>query len=219
MYHIQSDGGDLLVKQLLCYGDSNTWGLIAGTEQRYPWGVRWTSILQDKLYKKNVRVLEEGLCGRTTVYDDFYRENRNGLKTLSLVLETHSPVDYAVIMLGTNDCKSVYNLTPRQVAQGMEQCINLLLKYIPAESILLVSPIHLGDKVWKTGFDPEFNQKSVEVSKKLQSEYKKLADKKKIRMIAASDYALASETDQEHLTEEGHNVLAQAVYRELSAFI
>ena len=37
------------MKQLLCYGDSNTWGLIPGTKERYPWGLRWTSILQEKL--------------------------------------------------------------------------------------------------------------------------------------------------------------------------
>lgn len=47
------------MKQLLCYGDSNTWGLIPGTKERYPWGIRWTSILQEKLGSTNVRVIED----------------------------------------------------------------------------------------------------------------------------------------------------------------
>ena len=94
------------MRQLLCYGDSNTWGLIPGTKERYPWGVRWTSILQEKLQVKNVRVIEEGLCGRTTIFDDAYRQNRNGLKSLPLILETHNPIDKVAIMLGTNDCKA-----------------------------------------------------------------------------------------------------------------
>lgn len=37
------------MKQILCFGDSNTWGLIPKTKQRYPWGVRWTSILDNEL--------------------------------------------------------------------------------------------------------------------------------------------------------------------------
>ena len=52
------------MKQVLVYGDSNTWGLIPGTTERYPWGVRWTSILQEKLKNEEVRIIEEGLCGR-----------------------------------------------------------------------------------------------------------------------------------------------------------
>lgn len=32
---------------------------------RYGWGVRWTSILDEKVRGKGYRVIEEGLCGRT----------------------------------------------------------------------------------------------------------------------------------------------------------
>ena len=67
------------MKQILCFGDSNTYGLIPGTsDQRYGWGIRWTSILDDKVSAKGYRVIEEGLCGRTTVFDDPFRtENKN----------------------------------------------------------------------------------------------------------------------------------------------
>lgn len=203
------------MKQILCYGDSNTWGLIAGTKKRYPWGVRWTTLLQEKLKDKDIRVLEEGLCGRTTVFEDAYRENRNGLKALPLILETHSPIDFAVIMLGTNDCKTIYNVNAFQIAKGLSRCIDKLLEYIPAEKILIVSPIHLGEDVWKESFDPEFDRVSVAKSKELQSEYQKIADEKKIRMIAASDYALPSLTDQEHMDPEGHAAFAEAIFQKL----
>jgi len=203
------------MKQLLCYGDSNTWGLIAGTQQRYPWGVRWTSILQEKLSSKSIRIIEEGLCGRTTVFEDSYRENRNGCKVLSYVLETHAPIDGAVIMLGTNDCKAYFNLEPYQIAKGMEQCVNKLLTVIPADKILLIAPINLGENVWKQEYDPEFNKKSVEVLKELKNEYRKLAEELKIHMIDASDYAVPCEIDQEHMNEEGHAALAMAVYHTL----
>ena len=60
------------MRKILCYGDSNTWGLIPGTKERYPWGVRWTSLLQEKLKTRDIRILGEGLCGRTTVYEKEY---------------------------------------------------------------------------------------------------------------------------------------------------
>ena len=59
----------------MCFGDSNTYGYIPGGEGRYPWEVRWTGILADRLYQEGIRVTEEGLCGRTTVFEDELRDN------------------------------------------------------------------------------------------------------------------------------------------------
>lgn len=200
------------MKQLLCFGDSNTWGLIPKTNERYSWGERWTSILQEKLYNKDVRVLEEGLCGRTTVFDDAYRKNRNGLKSLPEILETSYPIDAAVIMLGTNDCKAYYKSNSYNIAKGLELCIDELLKYISPEKVLIVSPIFLGDTVWKEEFDPEFDSHSVNIAKGLFHEYKKVAETKGTNIISASDFARPSNVDQEHLTKEGHQLLAHAIY-------
>lgn len=200
------------MKQLLCFGDSNTWGLIPKTNERYSWGERWTSILQEKLYDKDVRVLEEGLCGRTTVFDDAYRKNRNGLKSLPEILETSYPIDAAVIMLGTNDCKAYYKSNSYNIAKGLGLCIDELLKYISPEKVLIVSPIFLGDTVWKEEFDPEFDSHSVDIAKGLFHEYKKVAQTKGTNIISASDFAKPSDVDQEHLTKEGHQLLARAIY-------
>ena len=76
------------MKQILCFGDSNTWGLIPKTNKRYEWGVRWTSLLNESLNDKKeggYRVIEEGLCGRTTVFDDPLRDGRNGVKILPTI--------------------------------------------------------------------------------------------------------------------------------------
>ena len=200
------------MKQLLCFGDSNTWGLIPKTNERYSWGVRLTSILQEKLYDKDVRVLEEGLCGRTTVFDDAYRKNRNGLKSLPEILETSYPIDAAVIMLGTNDCKAYYKSNSYNIAKGLGLCVDELLKYISPEKVLIVSPIFLGDAVWKEEFDPEFDAHSVDIAKGLFNEYKKVAETKGTNIISASDFARPSNVDQEHLTKEGHQLLAHAIY-------
>ena len=64
------------MKQVLCFGDSNTWGYNPKTGDRFPWGVRWTSILQQNIEKDDIRVIEEGLCGRTTIFEDPLRAGR-----------------------------------------------------------------------------------------------------------------------------------------------
>ena len=51
------------IKQLLCFGDSNTWGLNGETGMRLPWEQRWTGLLQKKLGEDAYHVIEEGLCG------------------------------------------------------------------------------------------------------------------------------------------------------------
>ena len=203
------------MQHILCYGDSNTWGLVPGEENRYPWGIRWTSILQER-FKDRVHVIEEGLCGRTTIFEDIYRTDRNGLRTLPLILESHSPLDAAILMLGTNDCKSHYNNCAFKIAKGLGQCVDLLLEKIPAEKILILSPIHLGKDVWKEEYDPEFNTKSVEISGQLEKKYQKIAIKKGVHFLAASDYAKASERDNEHMDEKGHAALAEAIFEEIS---
>ncbi len=92
------------MRRILCYGDSNTWGYDAAADDRFPEEVRWTGVLQ-QLLGEGFRVIEEGQPGRTTVWDDPIEEHRNGKTALYSVLESQSPVDLVVLMLGTNDLK------------------------------------------------------------------------------------------------------------------
>ncbi len=102
------------MKNILCYGDSNTWGYIAGKfdmttmyMERYPRTIRWTGRLQ-KLLGDDFYVIEEGLNGRTTNLEGIDPPDRNGKTYLLPCLYTHSPLDLVVLMLGCNDLKNVY---------------------------------------------------------------------------------------------------------------
>lgn len=203
------------MKQILCFGDSNTFGYIPGNGQRYPWGVRWTSILNEKLGLENYRVIEEGLCGRTTIFEDPLRDGRRGVDILPTVLETHAPVDLVVLMLGTNDCKSVYGATAEIIGKGISNLIAQIRGYAKTSKILLISPIHLGEQVWKKEYDPEFSPASIEVSKGLAGVYQRIARKEQADFLDASVYASPSSIDQEHLTEEGHRLLAGAILQKI----
>ena len=207
------------MRKILCYGDSNTWGLIPGTKERYPWGVRWTSLLQEKLKTRDICILGEGLCGRTTVYEDACRENRNGLKTLPSVLEYHAPLDAAILMLGTNDCKTIYHASAQVIGEGISLCIDALKQVIPAGNILLISPPLLGNDVWKPEKDPEFDADSVRVCGQLKEVYRLIAQTQGIDFLSASDIVEPSPVDDEHMTADGHRKLAQAIFDKIDEMI
>ena len=202
------------MKQILCFGDSNTYGLIPGTKDRYDWNVRWSGILGERMYAHGYRIAEEGLCGRTTVFDDLYRDGRNASLMLPTILETHNPIDRVILMLGTNDCKSAYKATAEDIGAGIEVLIEQIRDKARAASILLISPIYLGEKVWQ-GYDEEFNRESVEVSKRLGDVYEQIALKYNISFMRASDYAACSHEDEEHLDAEGHARLTEAIYNKI----
>lgn len=208
----------IIMKHILCFGDSNTYGLVPGTEKRYSWDVRWTGIIGEKLSKENYRIIEEGLCGRTTIFDDPLRAGRRGTELLPVILETHKPVDAIVIMLGTNDCKAHYDASAQVIGLGIRKLLGQIKNAVPGAKILLISPIRLGDDIWD-GFDPEFDKKSVETSKHLPEVYRQIADEEGIGYLAASDYAEPSKADREHLDENGHRALALAIWSKLQEII
>ena len=118
-------------------------------------------------------------------------------------------------MLGTNYCKPAYKTTPELIGKGVETVISKIKSFAPDSRILLVSPIHLGEKVWEKSYDPEFSRESVEISKGLADVYADIARNEHLYFLDASDVAAPSETDQEHLNEEGHAKLAEAIYAKL----
>lgn len=200
------------MKNMLCFGDSNTWGYNPATKDRYPKEIRWTGLLQEKLQDADVRIMEQGLCGRTTVFEDEYRPDRKGVDTLEEIFKSNEKIDSAVLMLGTNDCKTYYGNSAAEIAEGISSCLDVILQHVISEKVLLVSPICLGEDVWKDEFDPEFNSTSVKVSRELKDAYRSIAEEKNVRFIDASEYAYPSKDDQEHMDVLGHSNLANAIY-------
>lgn len=114
------------MKNILCYGDSNTWGAsVEGhLNGRYPSDVRWTGALQ-VLLGDEYNIIAEGLGGRTTVSDDpIEGAFRNGRTPFKAILHSHRPLNWVVIMLGTNDLKFRFGKTAHEIALGVEVLIN-----------------------------------------------------------------------------------------------
>ena len=198
------------MKQILAFGDSNTWGLIPGTGERYPEHIRWTGILRKAAAPYGYRVLEDGVCGRTTVFQDPSRSGRRGLDAIDRYRETEG-LSAVILMLGTNDCKTVFRASPEQIGCGLEQCLIRFERLIPPEKILVVSPLLLGKDVWKPEKDPAFDKQSVRTCAALKSVYQEIAERRGCAFLAASDHAEACHADEEHLNAEGHEHLAAAI--------
>lgn len=201
--------------KVLCFGDSNTWGYNPNTHERYSSRTRWTGRLQRKLNDREIQIIEEGLCGRTTVYEDERRPGRKGIDSIPDIFDNNGTIDAVVIMLGTNDCKTYNQTTAKDIAAGMDKCIEKVLEHVSAEHILLLSPIYLGEDVWREGYDTEFCQESVAISKELKKEYARIAKKRGVNFLSASDYVSPSQADQEHLNVAGHKKLAEIIFNEI----
>ncbi len=211
------------MKTILCYGDSNTYGYKPDGSGRYSEQQRWTCLLGQYL-GSGCRVIEDGNVGRTTVFEDETRAGKNGITALPAALELTKPVDVVVLMLGTNDCKSFYSISADQIAYCVERLVEVIQRSHcgpngDAPGVFIVSPILLGEKVHLPGFDPEFSAESVETAKGLKEVYRRVAQKYGCGFMAASEYAVPSEIDQEHMDEAEHKKLAAAIYRHLTEWM
>ena len=206
-------------KSILCYGDSNTFGHRPTDGQRYPYGVRWTSLLAENL-GKDFQVIEAGLNSRTTVIDDEVEKYRNGLKYIEVVVEMNWPLDLVILMLGTNDMKVRYQAQAVDIAEGARSIVREIRRlhqeirpdWMP--QILLVSPLLVGEKIrdglsdCSEGFGGE---RAYWLSRELAPLYQQVAREEGCHFLDAGSVASAGTADALHLEEEGHRDLAAAM--------
>ena len=108
-------------KHIVCFGDSNTHGYCAMNDGRFTEEERWTCLLQKNLGEEYL-ILEEGLSGRTTCFDDPLFEGLSGLNYIYPCLMSHEPVDLLVIILGTNDTKELWSVCALYWPWNEETC-------------------------------------------------------------------------------------------------
>jgi lysophospholipase L1-like esterase len=199
------------IKTILCYGDSNTWGNAPQSVRRYSKDVRWPGALQNFLGKE-YEVISEGLCGRTFVAEDPQKPHRTGITHLQMILESADPIDLVIIMLGTNDVKKTYNLTPEVIAEHLAQTIRFIrnakdLEKVP--DILVVCPPPVVTPETNV-LDPRMTS-GPEAFKVLPNLFNEVAKKYDCNFINAGDYVSSSKIDGYHLDKEAHLKLAEVI--------
>lgn len=197
--------------RILCIGDSNTWGYNPGVGLRHE--KRWTKLLGE--WFPEDEIIEEGLCGRTAISMDFSEPERCGINSLKMILTTHKPVDLVIIMLGTNDFKTVFHTNAKHIASGIKEYIRIIKNpyqwekfHIP--EILIASPIVFHESICeKEGLAGNFGEYSLEQSKLLAGELEKVCKEYGTYFLNAADIAEASEKDGIHMDAENHGKLAE----------
>ena len=202
-----------MIKTILCYGDSNTYGYVPETGMRYPRDIRYPGRLQS-LLGEEYAVIEEGCNGRTTIHDDPIDGWKNGLDYLKPCLNSHKPIDIVILMLGSNDLKITFHLTAQQIAEGAGILVDVIKEFTAEKQgfipkIILVSPPEIGTWIRISPFYGAFNEKAIDESKRFPEFYKKIAEDKGCIFFNAAKYIYPSETDSLHLTPEGHRILAE----------
>ena len=198
------------MKNILCFGDSNTWGYEPLVARRYPADVRWTGVLQNSL-GDGFRVIEEGLNGRTNITNEEGRPLRSGLDVLPVLFESHRPLDLVVIMLGTNDLKHDFDLSAEQIAHGARQVCRSVIdcEYLVDNppQILLISPTH----VEAVNVEEQEFIGAVEKSRELAEHYQAVAEDLEIHFLDASKIVVKTDLDGVHWDADQHKDFGEAL--------
>lgn len=202
------------MKNILCFGDSNTFGHHPTTGGRYEIKERWTGILQE-LLGKEYRVIEEGCDSRTTCLEDPFEPYKNGSIALPICLESHRPLNLIIMCLGTNDLKTRFCLSSNDIARGMGNLVKIAKRFDYGENflspqILVMSPVRICPGVENRPLS-SFAKESVTLSTELPHKYNEIAKTHNCFFFDSGSVAQASKEDYIHMTPESHQALAAAL--------
>lgn len=204
-------------RHIVCFGDSNTHGYCAVTGGRFDETERWCCLLQEKL-GEGYLIIEEGLSGRTTCFEDPIHEGLSGLDYIYPCLMSHEPVDLLVIMLGTNDTKERFGASSACIALGLKRLIAKAIGTTDCwrdgkASILAVVPQNIDGQYRNTEVAATMGEGCAEKSEGLAEEFEKIARLTGCYYLDANQFVTAppNSIDHMHLTAEGHRQLAEGL--------
>ena len=214
-------------RHIICLGDSNTHGYCADPADCADGGVRfneeerWTCLLQSALGPEYL-VVEEGLSGRTTVFQDPLYEGLDALGYLSPCLKSHEPVALLILMLGTNDTKERFGASAACISLGMER---LVRKAMSVEcwadgrpNLLIVAPPVIGPEMESSPVADTMGRGCVEKSRLLAGYYAQCAQRLGVHFLDGAGCQF-NQVDYMHLTRLGHRQLADRLARTVPALL
>lgn len=208
------------MKNILCFGDSNTWGYDPSTQTRFSKDIRWTGVLQQLLGSK-YNIIEEGLNGRTTNVNEkqdhglgYFRPFRSAMDLLSVLIETNSPLDLIVVMLGTNDLKTNFNQSSEMIAKNMRLVCESIINndYFQSKSIILVSPTHINEE------SPNLLDSFIgttQASQSFSNSYRKISDDLNLYFVDASESVKTNKIDGLHWDSKQHSDFANSLFNKI----
>lgn len=199
-----------MIKNILCFGDSNTWGLNPQTGKRFDESIRWSALLATKLGSA-FKVIEAGQPNRTLVNNPPFNGLVSGVSYLKPYLEKYS-LDVIIIALGTNDLKKRFNLAPIQIAQGLDDLISDIENFYGVSNhpkIIVLAPAY----VECVGAYKHVYEGSEHKNHSLSKHFKRVALNKDALFYDLQSVANVSPADGVHICSEGHRSVADAVFK------
>jgi lysophospholipase L1-like esterase len=199
------------MKTILCYGDSNTRGYIPGIGERFPRDVRWPGVLRREL-GDGYEIIEEGLDGRTIVWNDPIERHKNGRAYLIPCLESQRPIDLVIMMLGTNELKMRFSLSAFDIAEGIRVLVDIVQKSeagpdgAPPRLLLMAPP-----PVARLTELAEMFEGAEAKSRRFGEHYGRIAEEQGCEFFDTSDVIVSSDIDGIHFEASEHQKLGEAV--------
>jgi len=203
------------MKQILVYSDSLSWGIIPNTRERLTFNKRWTGVFENTLNGKNqnVRVIENCLNGRRTVWSDPYKDGRDGSQGLAQVMEINSPLSLVILLLGHNDFQATHDNTAWLSAQGMVKLIQIIHQApiepgMPVPEILVIAPPIITEP--KGAIANKFRgaeKRCVGLAQELEI----IAKDNGVSFFDSNSVIQSSKIDGIHLDDDQHSLLGKAV--------
>jgi lysophospholipase L1-like esterase len=203
------------MKQILVYGDSLSWGIVPGTRRRLSFEQRWPGILERHLVQEglSVRVIEDCLNGRRTVWEDPFKPGRNGITGIEQRMEVNSPLALVILMLGTNDFQSIHQHNAAHSAQGIASLVRAIRRApiepdMPVAPILVVVPPRTATPA---GAAVDKFAGARERSEGLEAAFNAVAADMGCACFDAGRVIKVSPVDGVHLDADQHDVLGRAL--------
>ncbi|QDO97109.1 GDSL family lipase [Ferrovibrio terrae] len=204
------------MKQILVYSDSVGWGMVPGTRDRFPFDQRWPGVLEIALNgdgKQDVRVIENSLAGRKTLWDDPFRPGRNGSVALGEVIEINSPLALVIIQLGTNDFQATHDIKAWGAAAGVGKLVDIIRQApiepgMPRPEILVLAPPAIEEP---KGANVQKFEGAVERNKGFAPALKEMAQLKSVHFFDVNSVTGGSKVDGIHLDADQHIAIGKAL--------
>ena len=207
------------MKTILCYGDSNPWGFNPATRDRYEPDIRWPGVLRAEL-GPDFSIVEEGLCGRTTVWEDPIENHMSGADYLIPCLQTHRPVDLVIIMLGTNDLKYRFHVGASDIARSVARLAEIIGdshcgpgQEGTSPKVLAACPAPILEV---EAFSDMFRGGAWK-SRRFRAEFGRAGAERGFPVFYVEDVASSSPIDGIHLEREAHAAIGRAIAPEVRA--
>jgi lysophospholipase L1-like esterase len=185
-------------KKIMVFGDSNS----LRSEAKGP---SWPSLFEI-IAGGSFQILNESYEGRTTQYD---RGERNGVRIIRRKLDSYSPLDFVVILLGTNDLKAKYGPpSAKEISGGIGKIVEIIFDYDQNITPVIVTPPPVG--MLNSGQLIGAHNRIANIA----FEYRVLANSLELPFIELSEVVNIStdlEPDKIHINSSGRMKIAKSV--------